>query len=107
MWLTLPSPRRRSTNQCRYGEVLPRGKCVHERRNLCRVLRRPHWMGLGIVANINSARSQQGEHFVKQDMLADAAIGEHEIEGIWRLALHRPPSINRRPPRTRREAVLV
>ena len=41
-------------------------------------------MGLGIVADINSARAQQGEHFVKQDMLADAAIGEHEVQGIRR-----------------------
>ena len=50
-------------------------------------------MGLGIVADINSARAQQGEHFVKQDMLADAAIGEHEVQGIRRLALHRRPGV--------------
>ncbi len=44
-------------------------------------------MGLGVVADVDSARAQQSERLVEQGMLARAAVGENEIEGHLRLAL--------------------
>ena len=46
-------------------------------------------MGLGVVADVDSARAQQSERLVEQGMLARAAVGENEIEGNLPLALDR------------------
>ena len=39
-------------------------------------------MGLGIVADVDTARPQQCEHFVQKSVLAGPAIGKDEIERV-------------------------
>src|SRR5712672_3680714 len=57
------------------------------------MLRRPQRVRLHVIADINSARPQQRERLVEQDMLAGAAIGEDNIEGIWLLAQYHRASV--------------
>jgi len=48
-------------------------------------------MRLRVIADVHSARAQQGERLIEQDMLACAAVSEDEIEGIRQLAPYRRP----------------
>ena len=52
-------------------------------------------MGLGIVADVDTARAQQCERFVQKSVLAGPAIGKDEIERVRGLTPYRQSGILR------------